>query len=113
MARMSLQTRERVINLHKSGFKLKDIQAFLKIEDINVSKTSLCQLIMKYKRFGIITDRLRAVQPHKLSLEHLQVIDEALEQDDEISTPELCAKLQDVGVTVSISTVQRAKRDLG
>lgn len=110
---MSLQTRERVINLNRAGFKLKDIQALLRLEDIKVSKTSLCLLIKKYKRFGIITDKLRSVQSRKLTLEHLQVIDNALEQDDEISTPELRLKLQEVGVTVSLSTVQRAKRDLG
>jgi len=48
-------------------------------------------------------------------LVHLQVIDEALAQDDEISTPELCALLNEVegGEKVSISTVQRAKKDLG
>lgn len=113
MARMSLHTWERVINLHKSGFKLKDIQALLKIEEINVSKTSLCLLIKKYKTFGIITDKPRSVQSRKLTMEHLQLIDGALDQDDEISTPELRAKLKEAGVTVSISTVQRAKRELG
>lgn len=113
MARMSLQTRERVITLHKSGFRLKDIQALVKLEGINVSKTSLCLLIKKYKRFGIITDELRLAQPRKLTSEHLQLINEALEQDDEISTPELRAKLQEIGVNVSISTIQRAKRELG
>ena len=111
---MSLQIRERVITLHNSGFRLKDIQALLKLERINISKTSLCLLIKKYKRFGIITDKLRSAQPQKLTLEHLQVIDEALERDDEISTPELRAKLrQEIGVNVSISTIQHAKRALG
>ena len=113
MSRMSIQTRERVITLHKAGYTLKDIQALLKIERIIVSKTSLCLLIKKYKKYGIITDKLRPVKQQKLSLEHLPLIDATLDQDDEISTPELRSKLREAGVNVSISTIQRAKKNLG
>ena len=113
MARMSMETRRRVINLHNNGFKLKDIQFRLKEESIVVSKTSLCLLIKKYKRRGFISDLPRPVRPKKLSPEHLIMIDDAVAKDDEISTSELRAMLQEAGVHVSISTIQRAKRQLG
>lgn len=113
MARMNLDTRRRVICLHRQGFKLKDIQLRLKEEDIFVSKRSLCLLIKKYKLHGTILDLPRPVPPGKLSLEHLKMIDNALEQDDETSTAELRAMLREAGVRVSLSTVQRTKRKLG
>ena len=113
MARMSMETHRRVINLHSNGFRLKDIQSHFKEEGIVVSKTSLCLLIKKYKRCGVISDLPRPVKPRKLSPEQLVMVDDAVAQDDEISTPELCAMLQEAGVHVSISTIQRAKRQLG
>ena len=53
---MSVETRQRVIRFHRHGWKLRDIQALLKEEDIKVSKTSLCLLIKKYRRFGTVLD---------------------------------------------------------
>lgn len=110
---MSMETRRRVIYLHNNGFRLKDIQSHLREEGVVVSKTSLCLFIKKYKRHGVISDLPRPVKPRKLSPEHLVMIDDAVAQDDEISTPELQAMLQEVGVHVSISTIQRAKTQLG
>ena len=99
--------------MHHQGFKLKDIQLRLKEEDIIVSKRSLCLLIKKYKVHGTILDMPRPVRPGKLSLEHLRIIDSALEQDDETSAAELRGLLREAGARVSVSTIQRAKRKLG
>ena len=47
-------------------------------------------------------------------MEHLRLIDEALDKDDEISSVDLRKMLQEkAGILVSISTVQRAKNHLG
>ena len=108
-----METRRRVIYLHQRSMKLKDIQSRLKEEEIFVSKTSLCLLIKKYKTFGIVSDKLRPLQSRKLKLEHLSLIDDTLAHDDETSTTELRAKLLEIGLNVSRSTVQRAKRRLG
>ena len=113
MARMSIEICRRVVVLHRHSFKLKDIQLQLKEEDIFVSKRSLCLLLKKYKLHGTILDMPRPVQPGKLSLEHLKIIDSALEQDDETSAVELHGLLHEAGIRVSISTIQRAKRKLG
>ena len=109
MGRMTLETRRRVITLHSDGVKLKDIQSYLKGEGIAVSKTiaSLCLLIKKYKNYGVISDLPRPLKETILSPELLMMIDDAVAQDDEISTPELRAMLQEAGVQVSISTIQQ------
>ena len=113
MARMSLDTRRRVIYWHQKGYTLKGIQLRLKDEDITVSKRSLCLLIKKYRLHETILDLPRPVPPTKLSLEHLQMIDSKLEEDDETSAAELQRILHDTGIRVSASTIQRAKMKLG
>ena len=56
----------------------------LEEEGIKVSKTSLCMLIKKYKATRMIADRIRPpVKSKKLELEHLCLIDEALDADNE------------------------------
>ena len=95
MARMSIESRRRVVVLHHQGFKLKDIQLQLKEEDIFVSKRSFCLLIKKYKLHWTILDMPRPVQPGKLSLEQLKIIDSTLQQDDETSAVELCGLLHE------------------
>lgn len=91
MARMSIETHRRVVLFHYQGLSLKDIQLWLKEEDIFVLKRTLCLLIRKYKIHGTIFDMPRLVQPGKLSLEHLKIIDSTLEQDDKTSAAELPA----------------------
>ena len=80
-----------------------------------MSKKSLGLLIKKYTIHHTVTDLSRPLQPKKLSLEHLKALDEALANNDEVSTTELlCSMLKEVfRLKVSPSTVQRAKKDLG
>lgn len=114
MGRMTLETRRRVIYFSRLGMRLKDIKLRLAEEGIAVSKTSLCLLLKKYKETGTISDRVRPrSQAKKLQLEHLSLIDEALDRDDEVSNADLRQMLQEFGIVVSISTIQRAKKHLG
>ena len=115
MGRMTLETRRRVVNFSRLGMRLKPIQHRLAEEGISVSRTSLCLLLKKYQETGMITDRVRPrSQGKKLELEHLCLIDEAVDKDDEISNADLRKMLQEeTGIVVSISTIQRAKKHLG
>ena len=114
MGRMTLETRRRIVNFSRLGMRLKNIQLRLVEEGISVSKTSLCLLLKKYKETGTLADRIRPPsQTKKLRLEHLRLIDQALDEDDEISNADLRKMLQEAGITVSISTIQRAKKHLG
>ena len=94
--------------------RLKAIKLHLEEEDIRVSKTSLCLLLKKYRETGTVADQFRA-QGHtkKLQLQHLVLIDEAIENDDEISNGDLCKMLKENGIVVSKGTVQCAKKHLG
>ena len=84
-------------------------------EGVTISKTSQCLLLKKYKETGTIADRIRPRSlGRKLQLEHLRLIDKALDKDDEVSSIDLCKMLQEkAGILLSISTVQCAKNHLG
>ena len=81
MGRMTLETCRRVVNFSRLGMHLKPIQHRLAEEGISVSRTSLCLLLKKYQETGMIIDRVRPwSQGKKLQLEHLRLIDEALDK---------------------------------
>ena len=87
---MTLEMRRRVIKFSWLGMRLKAIQRRLAEEGVTISKTSLCLLLKKYKETGTIADRIRPRSlGRKLQLEHLRLIDEALDKDDEISNIDL------------------------
>ena len=91
------------------------IQRRLAEEGVTISKTSLCLLLKNYKETGTIADRIRPRSlGRKLQLEHLRLIDKALDKDDEVSSIDLRKMLQEkAGILLSISTVQCAKNHFG
>ena len=95
--------------------RLKAIKLRLEEEGIQVSKTSLCLLLKKYRETGTVVDRFRPrCHNKKLQLQHLILIDEAIDKDDEVSNGDLCKMLkEECGIVVSKGTVQRAKKHLG
>ena len=95
--------------------QLKAIKGRLEEEGIHVSKTSLCMLLKKYREISTVADRFRPrSHSKKLTIEHLALIDAALDKDDEISNDDLRKILQEEGgIVVSNNTVQRAKKHLG
>ncbi len=99
----------------KTGFTLAKIRARLLEENQTVSKKSLCLLIRKYKRTGSVANIPARRPPKKLQDVHYRFIDDAMAENDELSAPKLhhMLLLQFPGLTVSESTVKRARRELG
>ena len=112
---MSLATRSRVISLWKSGFTVSKIQKRLQEENLTVSKKSLCLLIRKYRRTGSVADYRTTKPPRKLQENHYRFIDVAMVHNDELSITMLHNMLtaEFPELTVSQSTVKRARRELG
>ena len=112
---MSYSTRSQVITMWKLNYSLKKIKARLEEEGIVVSKTSICLLIKKYKATGLVADHRPHQQPRKLQDIHYRFIDERMSENDELTAVKLHAMLREQfpDVSVSESTVKRAKRELG
>ena len=76
---------------------------------------SLYLLVAKYNQTGSVVDRYRATRLRILGNEHYRVIDDALTQNDELTTQQLYNVLirKFPNLCVSLSTVKRARYELG
>ena len=79
----------RVIRMWEKQFRVKKIQSYLLEEGISISKNSLCALIKKYQQTGSVVDIKRKERPKLLSEEHIRFIDEAMANDDELTSSQL------------------------
>ena len=115
MGRLSIETRQRVVLLWKSGMKIKDIHRRLREENTVTSETSLYLLIAKYAKCGKVSNIKRSSRPSILGNEHYKFIDNAMEEDDELTAYKLHCKLKKhyPDLNLSISTVRRARKVLG
>ena len=113
--RLDLATRSRVVHLKAEGFTYKQIQKRLEDEGIRVSVKSLYQLVTKHRATMSVLDRTRGRAPKILQGEHYKFIDQALTDNDELTTRQLRTLLTEKfpTLTLSLSTVKRARRDLG
>jgi len=114
MPRLDLNTRQRVIVWHSNNIKVPEIVERLKAENITTTDKTIYLLLRKFNSTGSIHDLPRGTRK-KLKVEHYCFIDELLSQDDEITCTQLHDQLHDKfpDVNVSLSTVKRAKKDLG
>ena len=101
--------------MSERGYRVSKIQAHLALEDIAVSKKSLCLLIKKYRLTGSVADHRTVKPPKKLKDEHYRFIDECMATDDELTATNLLAMLKEKypSLNVSESTVKRARVELG
>ena len=104
-----------MVHLKAEGFTYKQIQKRLEDEGIRVSVKSLYQLVTKHRATMSVLDRTRGRAPKILQGEHYKFIDQALTDNDELTTQQLRTLLTEKfpTLTLSLSTVKRARRDLG
>ena len=115
MPRLSVASRRRVVVLKESGLKMTQIWKRLKEEQISVSRMALYKLWRKYGKTNSIANIPRARPAKKLGREQCVFIDEALADNDELTSRQLRGLLEErwPGIEVSLSTVKRARKELG
>ena len=113
MARVSNYTRTRIELLHKQGLHPVEIFKLLKGEGLLASFASVTRIIKKFKLTGSVADVARSGRPMKLSEEARGFNDDQMRKDDEMTSGRIKKKLERRGVTVSSSTVRRARKQLG
>ncbi len=95
MGRMSMQTRSRVVLMVEAGFRLGVIHKRLQDEGIQVSKTSLCLLIKKYREKGTVRDLRWYKPPRLLSEVHYRFIDEEMAKNMELTSRQLYRRIEE------------------
>ena len=97
------------MHLHERGYSVAAIVERLQEEHTIVSRVALYKLLKKYKERGSVGDRARRPRRAKLDHEHLVFIDNAMAQNDELSSRQLRQLLEEQwqGLRVSLQTVRR------
>ena len=83
MPRLEVETRRRVVTLHKAGYHVRSIKERLIVEGILVSEISIYKLLHKEKITRLISDKERPKHAKFLSDEQMRYIDDELVKNDE------------------------------
>ena len=115
MPRLSMETRRQFFTLRERGLSVAEVQKRLAEEEIFVSRVALYKLWKKYRDTDRIAGTRKPKRVKKLGEEQLVAIDEALADNDELMARQLLGIIETrwPGLEVSISTVKRARKDLG
>ena len=117
MGRLSLESRQRVVILWKSGVKLREIRRRLAEEGTTVSIRALYNLTKKFAMHGRIADFKRKPRDEILNNTHYELVDKWMLENDELTAYALLNKLKgefpDLRPSLSLETVRRARRKLG
>jgi len=93
MPRISVETRRRVVLLKEQGYSMSEIIKHLNEEGIIVSWQSLYKLLNKFRTSSRLTDLPKRTSNIKITPEMIDAIDEALQQNDELTARQLHALL--------------------
>ena len=115
MARLSLESRQRVITLFSRGYTVTEIRRRLCEEITNVSSQALHNLLRKFHEKRTIKDLPRRRRPRKLTEEMKAAIEEAYRGNDELTSTEikrlLVARWPDL--RVSVAAIKHTRKEIG
>ena len=112
---MSYEVRTRVVSLWKRGWPVSSIRSRLEDECIVVSKLAIYSLIAKYEKTERVIDLPKAPRSKILSEEHYRFIDDTMAESKDLTARQLHTLFVEKypGIEVSISTIKRARFELG
>lgn len=115
MARLNNECRRRVVTLYSRGHSVTEIRKRLQEENILISRQSLYNLINKFRKGTPVADGQLRRRKRKITKEMETMIDQALRNNDEITSTGLRDMLavRYPELQVSIPTIKRVRREIG
>ena len=111
---LSIYTKLRILSLHQRGCRISYIAECLVMEDgIVVSKQGIRRFLKRYNDRGTINRKPGSGCTMKLSPMVQQIIENAMQEDDETTATQLQVKLANHGIYISLATILRNRRLLG
>jgi transposase len=105
---LTIDTKERIIKLKEDGLKQKEIA-----EILNISPTSVCSVIKKYKKEKILeSHKPGAGRKCKTTKRDERTIKRVIEKNRFTTVTDLKNTLQESGIDVSRATTHRRMKDL-
>ena len=105
--RLSAFARQRIKHLLSEGNSVTQVVTILGTEGIITTRQTVWRLDNHIKKHGHINPLPKSGRPTKLSAGDLEVIDNAMEHDDETTGKEIVALLEKNGISVSRRTAYR------
>ena len=99
----------------RAKFTVKEIVERLAEEGVKASRTSIYNLLSKFRRTNSIADIKRRPRSRRLNEEHFRFVDELMAQNNDLSSRQLYVAFKTAypSTEASLSTIKRARRDLG
>ena len=115
MARLSYETRERVITLYSRGYSLLEIRRRLREVNCPISVQALYNLLRKFREKGTVEDLPRRRRARKITEEMRKLIEEELNKNDELTSSSIRTLLSSrwPDLQVSIATIKRTRKEMG
>ena len=106
-------TKRRILFYRTKGYYAPTIVDLLQKEDIQVSRRSVSDFLIRFKQTGDIARRAGSGRPSKQTEDVKAIIETAMHVDDETTVKELWEQLSTQGIFLSQRTVLRCRTDLG
>ena len=115
MARIPFHVRKSVVLLHSAGHSVFAIHKHITEEGVSVSVRSVYKLCRKFCFHGSVLDLPRRKRSKKLTTEMEDMIDEAMKNNDELTSEQLRTKLKEKYpfLELSLSAIKVACRSRG
>lgn len=111
---LSLYARERIRTLLSQGATVKEVMEELSKEDILTSRQTVWRLSIHYRKHGFVHPLPRSGRPTKLTEVVKNVIENAMQNDDETTVKELAKAIRSTcGMSLSFRTVLKGRKLLG
>ena len=99
----------RILSMYGQGYRISQIVEFLALEDgISISRHSIHIFLKRYKDRGTIARKEGSGCPFKLSPAIQQIIEQAMQEDDETTATQLQSRLANHHIYVSLATILRS-----
>ena len=109
----SFYKKQRILYLHRKGFRPPTIQKILEKEGLTSTRIGIYKLLERFKNTGCITSQPGSGCPSKVTDEIKQIVEEQMSLDDETTTHQLHCILTSKGYNLSIDTILRCRSSLG
>jgi len=111
--RLSMYTRERLRRCLLEGRSIAATLRVLDSEGVSTCRQTVWRIRRHIRISGTAQPLPKSGRPTKLTAEVLQMIDDAMERDDETTGTELVVTLKNAGITASRTTILKGRHQLG
>ena len=109
----SFYKKQRILYLHRKGFRPPTIKKILEKEGLKSTRTGIYKLLERFNNTGCITRQPGSGRPSKVTEEIKKIVEEQMRQDDETTAHQLHHLLTSKGYNLSIDTILRCRSSLG